>query len=70
MLVLCVLPQPPPFQLEWNLVHLSGEGLRAARERSCHWGTVIEAREMLPATPDGASTKLVRIDISRVRRTV
>lgn len=58
--------RPPPFVPEYTLVSISGEGLKPARERRCHWATVLEAREALPGPEGGASTKLVRLDIGGV----
>ncbi|KAI3435713.1 hypothetical protein D9Q98_001771 [Chlorella vulgaris] len=58
--------KPPPFVAEWRLVSISGEGLEAARERRCHWATVLEASEQLPEPSEGTSTKLIRLDIGTV----
>ncbi|KAL4440247.1 hypothetical protein ABPG75_003248 [Micractinium tetrahymenae] len=58
--------KPPPFVPEFTLVRLAGEGLKAARERRCHWATVLQSMEVLPGPEGGASTKFVRLDISGV----
>lgn len=58
--------QGPP-TIEYRVVRLSADdGLRAARDKGCHWGTVVESRELLPEPGAKASTKLIRIDIDKV----
>jgi hypothetical protein len=72
MAALCVMCciamqlQPPPFKTSWVLIKLSGKGLQPARERDCHWATLLETQEQLRSTSNDASTKLLRLDIKNV----
>lgn len=58
--------EPPPFVPLFRLIHLSGDGLKAATDKSCHWASVVEVKELLQKTDGGASTKLIRFDIDKV----
>jgi hypothetical protein len=58
--------QPPAFKTSWVLIRLSGKGLQPARERDCHWATLLESKEQLRSTGNDASTKLLRLDIKNV----
>jgi hypothetical protein len=48
------------------LIRLSGKGLQPARERDCHWATLLETSEQLGSTSNNASTKLLRLDMTNV----
>ena len=45
---------------------LSGEGLHPAKEKGCHWATVIDSKELLTQPREGASTRLLTLNIQNV----
>lgn len=59
-------PQVPEFEPHFRVIQLSGEGMRPAKDRSCHWATIVGADELLPKPGKDASTRLLRMDIRNV----